>query len=60
MTTDQNHNHHASFEHPSKTNADLSNNISLLEEVKSTLASNFFVRYLRIGLIYILEYVHIT
>ncbi len=56
MTTDQNQNNPSSFENPNKANSNLSNNIILLEEIKSTLASNFFVRYLRIGLIYTLEY----
>ncbi len=57
MTTDQYNNQPSSFENPSKTNSALSSNINLLEEVKSTLASNFFVRYLRIGIIYTLEYI---
>ncbi len=56
MTTDQNQNQPSSFENPNKTNGNLSSNIILLEEVKSTLATNVFVRYLRIGLIYSLEY----
>lgn len=56
MATEQNQNHETGFEYDNKATKDIAGSIYLLEEIKSSLETSFFVRYLRIGLIYTFEY----